>query len=146
MEVQGEKLEWLNRTEPEVLLDKDVDLQEKDKLSNCLQSLNVRWNKVCISLTLGIWSWKYSSVLGMVVILYMYLWHVYKMSCKPCRHSQERYPNPCLNETLVDIFPSQWVSLATLGSFVLVFFCIGFILYGLSFKQLDQEYFRWSKQ
>ncbi|XP_033917143.1 utrophin isoform X1 [Melopsittacus undulatus] len=46
MEVQGEKLEWLNRTEPEVLLDKDVDLQEKDKLSNCLQSLNVRWNKV----------------------------------------------------------------------------------------------------
>uniref|UniRef100_A0A8B9GBE9 Utrophin n=1 Tax=Amazona collaria TaxID=241587 RepID=A0A8B9GBE9_9PSIT len=49
MEVQGDKLEWLNRTEPEVLLDKDVDLQEKDKLSNCLQSLNVRWNKVCIS-------------------------------------------------------------------------------------------------
>ncbi|XP_061327414.1 utrophin isoform X1 [Pezoporus flaviventris] len=46
MEVQGEKLEWLNRTEPEVLLDKEVDLQEKDKLSSCLQSLNVRWNKV----------------------------------------------------------------------------------------------------
>ncbi|XP_075002340.1 utrophin isoform X5 [Calonectris borealis] len=46
MEVQGDKLEWLNRTEPEVLLDKNVDLQEKDKLSDCLQSLNVRWNKV----------------------------------------------------------------------------------------------------
>ncbi|CAM9935197.1 unnamed protein product, partial [Bubo scandiacus] len=46
MEVQRDKLEWLNRTEPEVLLDKNVDLHEKDKLSNCLQSLNVRWNKV----------------------------------------------------------------------------------------------------
>ncbi|XP_027543095.1 utrophin isoform X2 [Neopelma chrysocephalum] len=46
MEVQGDKLEWLNRTEPDVLLDKNVDLQEKDKLSSCLQSLNVRWNKV----------------------------------------------------------------------------------------------------
>ncbi|XP_056200132.1 utrophin isoform X4 [Falco biarmicus] len=46
MEVQGDKLEWLNRTEPEVLLDKNVDLQEKDKLSDCLRSLNVRWNKV----------------------------------------------------------------------------------------------------
>ncbi|XP_071405486.1 utrophin isoform X5 [Pithys albifrons albifrons] len=46
MELQGDKLEWLNRTEPEVLLDKNVDLQEKDKLSGCLQSLNVRWNKV----------------------------------------------------------------------------------------------------
>ncbi|XP_069708268.1 utrophin isoform X5 [Phaenicophaeus curvirostris] len=46
MEVQGDKLEWLNRTEPEVLLDKNVDLQEKDRLSDCLQSLNVRWNKV----------------------------------------------------------------------------------------------------
>ncbi|XP_032538254.1 utrophin isoform X4 [Chiroxiphia lanceolata] len=46
MEVQGDKLEWLNRTEPDVLLDKNVDLQEKDQLSSCLQSLNVRWNKV----------------------------------------------------------------------------------------------------
>ncbi|XP_051667022.1 utrophin isoform X4 [Manacus candei] len=46
MEVQGDKLEWLNRTEPDVLLDKNVDLQEKDQLSGCLQSLNVRWNKV----------------------------------------------------------------------------------------------------
>uniref|UniRef100_A0A8C9FIP8 Calponin-homology (CH) domain-containing protein n=1 Tax=Pavo cristatus TaxID=9049 RepID=A0A8C9FIP8_PAVCR len=49
MEVQGDKLEWLNRTEPEVILDKNVDLQEKNKLSDSLQSLNVRWNKVCIS-------------------------------------------------------------------------------------------------
>ncbi|XP_048793833.1 utrophin isoform X1 [Lagopus muta] len=46
MEVQGDKLEWLNRTEPEVILDKNVDLQEKNKLSDSLQSLNVRWNKV----------------------------------------------------------------------------------------------------
>jgi len=53
MEIQGDKLEWLNRTEPEVLLDKNVDLQEKDKLSSCLQSLNMRWNKVCISSALG---------------------------------------------------------------------------------------------
>lgn len=49
MEVQGDKLEWLNRTEPEVILDKNVDLQEKNRLSGSLQSLNVRWNKVCIS-------------------------------------------------------------------------------------------------
>ncbi|XP_032910197.1 utrophin isoform X3 [Catharus ustulatus] len=46
MEVLGDKLEWLNRTEPEVLLDKNTDLQEKNKLSDILQSLNVRWNKV----------------------------------------------------------------------------------------------------
>ncbi|XP_030302441.1 utrophin [Calypte anna] len=46
MEVQGDKLQWLNRTEPEVLLDKNVDHQEKEKLSDCLQSLNMRWNKV----------------------------------------------------------------------------------------------------
>ncbi|XP_014734507.1 PREDICTED: utrophin isoform X3 [Sturnus vulgaris] len=46
MEVLGDKLEWLNRTEPEVLLDKNIDLQEKTKLSDSLQSLNVRWNKV----------------------------------------------------------------------------------------------------
>ncbi|XP_064365272.1 utrophin isoform X6 [Dromaius novaehollandiae] len=46
IEVQGDKLEWLNRTEPEVLLDKNVSLQEKDKLSDSLQSVNVRWNKV----------------------------------------------------------------------------------------------------
>uniref|UniRef100_A0A8B9TBD6 Utrophin n=1 Tax=Anas platyrhynchos TaxID=8839 RepID=A0A8B9TBD6_ANAPL len=48
MEVQGDKLEWLNRTEPEVILDKNVSLQEKNKLSDSLQSLNVRWNKVFI--------------------------------------------------------------------------------------------------
>uniref|UniRef100_A0A8C5JI45 Utrophin n=1 Tax=Junco hyemalis TaxID=40217 RepID=A0A8C5JI45_JUNHY len=52
MEVLGDKLEWLNRTESEVLLDKNIDLQEKAKLSDCLRSLNVRWNKVCISLAL----------------------------------------------------------------------------------------------
>ncbi|XP_014118911.1 PREDICTED: utrophin isoform X4 [Pseudopodoces humilis] len=46
MEVLSDKLEWLNRTEPEVLLDENIDLQEKNKLSGCLQSLNVRWNKV----------------------------------------------------------------------------------------------------
>ncbi|XP_068533103.1 utrophin isoform X3 [Anas acuta] len=46
MELQGDKLEWLNRTEPEVILDKNVSLQEKNKLSDSLQSLNVRWNKV----------------------------------------------------------------------------------------------------
>ncbi|CAN8203897.1 unnamed protein product, partial [Coccothraustes coccothraustes] len=46
MEVLGDKLEWLNRTESEVLLDKNIDLQEKNQLSDCLQSLNMRWNKV----------------------------------------------------------------------------------------------------
>uniref|UniRef100_A0A8C0BZ14 Utrophin n=1 Tax=Buteo japonicus TaxID=224669 RepID=A0A8C0BZ14_9AVES len=62
MEVQGDKLEWLNRTEPEVLLDKNVDLQEKDKLSDCLQSLNVRWNKVCISSALKRTVFTYSAM------------------------------------------------------------------------------------
>ncbi|RMC12816.1 hypothetical protein DUI87_10341 [Hirundo rustica rustica] len=41
MEVLADKLDWLNRTEPELLLDKNIDLQEKTKLSDCLQSLNV---------------------------------------------------------------------------------------------------------
>ncbi|XP_054018725.1 utrophin isoform X4 [Dryobates pubescens] len=46
MEIQRDKLEWLNRAETEVLLDKNIDLQEKEKLSSCLQSLNMRLNKV----------------------------------------------------------------------------------------------------
>ncbi|XP_059697731.1 utrophin isoform X2 [Haemorhous mexicanus] len=46
MEVLGDKLEWLKGTESEVLLDKNIDLQEKNQLSDCLQSLSVRWNKV----------------------------------------------------------------------------------------------------
>ncbi|KAM8809780.1 utrophin-like [Eudromia elegans] len=46
MEGQADNLDWLNRTEPAVLLDKNVCPREKDKLSDSLQSLNVRWNKV----------------------------------------------------------------------------------------------------
>ncbi|OXB67291.1 hypothetical protein ASZ78_010715 [Callipepla squamata] len=53
MEVQGDKLEWLNRTEPEVILDKNVDIQEKNKLSDSLQSLNVRWKKTQHTLELS---------------------------------------------------------------------------------------------
>lgn len=98
MEVQGGKLEWLNKTEPEVLLDKNVDLQEKNKLSDCLQSLNVRWNKVCIDSALGTWSWKYSGVLRIVVSYSIYLWQVHKTSCKPCIHVKGMCPSTCLYE------------------------------------------------
>uniref|UniRef100_A0A8C3T8A5 Utrophin n=1 Tax=Chelydra serpentina TaxID=8475 RepID=A0A8C3T8A5_CHESE len=46
IEVQGEKLKWLNRTEPEILSDKSVGFQEKERISDTLRSINVKWNKV----------------------------------------------------------------------------------------------------
>uniref|UniRef100_A0A8C3T7G1 Utrophin n=1 Tax=Chelydra serpentina TaxID=8475 RepID=A0A8C3T7G1_CHESE len=44
--LQGEKLKWLNRTEPEILSDKSVGFQEKERISDTLRSINVKWNKV----------------------------------------------------------------------------------------------------
>uniref|UniRef100_A0A8C4WI64 Utrophin n=1 Tax=Gopherus evgoodei TaxID=1825980 RepID=A0A8C4WI64_9SAUR len=46
MEVQGEKLKWLNRTESEVLSDKIVGFQEKERISDTLRAINMKWNKL----------------------------------------------------------------------------------------------------
>ncbi|XP_006024299.1 utrophin isoform X2 [Alligator sinensis] len=46
MEAQGEKLKLLNITEPELLSDKSIAPQEKHRISDCLRTLNVKWNKV----------------------------------------------------------------------------------------------------
>ncbi|XP_039384572.1 utrophin isoform X4 [Mauremys reevesii] len=46
MEVQGEKLKWLNRTESEVLSDKIVGFQEKERISDTLRTINMKWNKL----------------------------------------------------------------------------------------------------
>uniref|UniRef100_A0A8C3HV78 Utrophin n=1 Tax=Chrysemys picta bellii TaxID=8478 RepID=A0A8C3HV78_CHRPI len=46
MEVQGEKWKWLNRTESEVLSDKIVGFQEKERISDALRTINMKWNKV----------------------------------------------------------------------------------------------------
>uniref|UniRef100_A0A8D0GIR4 Dystrophin n=1 Tax=Sphenodon punctatus TaxID=8508 RepID=A0A8D0GIR4_SPHPU len=46
MEVQGEKLKYLNRNEPEVLSDKSVDFQERERISDRLKTLNTKWKKV----------------------------------------------------------------------------------------------------
>uniref|UniRef100_A0A452I4G5 Calponin-homology (CH) domain-containing protein n=1 Tax=Gopherus agassizii TaxID=38772 RepID=A0A452I4G5_9SAUR len=46
MEVQGKKLKWLNRTESEVLSDKIVGFQEKERISDTLRAINMKWNKV----------------------------------------------------------------------------------------------------
>uniref|UniRef100_A0A8C8VJ87 Utrophin n=1 Tax=Pelusios castaneus TaxID=367368 RepID=A0A8C8VJ87_9SAUR len=48
MEVQGEKLKWLNRTEPEMLSEKITGFQEKERLSDSLRTINMKWNKLFI--------------------------------------------------------------------------------------------------
>ncbi|XP_006891741.1 PREDICTED: utrophin [Elephantulus edwardii] len=47
MEVQADKLKWLNRTELEMLSDKSLSLQEREKISESLRTVNATWNKVC---------------------------------------------------------------------------------------------------
>ncbi|XP_021080176.1 utrophin isoform X3 [Mesocricetus auratus] len=47
MDVQAENLRWLNRTELEVLSDKNLSLHERDRLAEGLRSVNVTWNKIC---------------------------------------------------------------------------------------------------
>uniref|UniRef100_A0A8C8YPE9 Utrophin n=1 Tax=Prolemur simus TaxID=1328070 RepID=A0A8C8YPE9_PROSS len=47
MEVQAEKLKWLNRTELEMLSDKSLSLHERDKISESLRTVNTTWNKIC---------------------------------------------------------------------------------------------------
>ncbi|XP_010585996.3 utrophin isoform X3 [Loxodonta africana] len=46
MEVQADKLKWLNRTELEMLSDKSLSLQERDKISESLRNVNTTWNKI----------------------------------------------------------------------------------------------------
>ncbi|XP_066471431.1 utrophin isoform X3 [Tiliqua scincoides] len=46
MDVQGEKLKWLNRNEPEVLSTKNVGSQERENISDGLRILNIKWKKV----------------------------------------------------------------------------------------------------
>ena len=48
MDVQAEKLKWLNRTELEMLSDKSLSLHEREKVSESLRTVNSSWNKVCI--------------------------------------------------------------------------------------------------
>ncbi|KAM5283325.1 utrophin isoform 4-T5 [Hipposideros larvatus] len=47
MDVQGEKLKWLNRTELDMLSDKSLSLHERENISENLRTINSTWNKVC---------------------------------------------------------------------------------------------------
>lgn len=46
MDIQAEKLKWLNRTELEMLSDKSLSLHEREKISESLRTVNSTWNKV----------------------------------------------------------------------------------------------------
>ncbi|KAM3851338.1 utrophin isoform 2-T2 [Vipera latastei] len=46
MDIQGEKLKWLNRKEAEVLSNTSIGPQERDNISNRLKTLNIKWKKV----------------------------------------------------------------------------------------------------
>ncbi|XP_077206954.1 utrophin isoform X2 [Paroedura picta] len=48
MDVQGEKLQWLNRNEQEILSNKNISPQEKEHISERLKALSTKWNKVYI--------------------------------------------------------------------------------------------------
>ncbi|XP_006161986.1 utrophin isoform X3 [Tupaia chinensis] len=47
MEVQAENLKWLNRTELEMLSDKNLSLHEREKILESLRTVNTTWNKMC---------------------------------------------------------------------------------------------------
>ncbi|XP_029417816.1 utrophin [Nannospalax galili] len=47
MELQADKLKWLNRTELEMLSDESLSLRQRDKLSESLRTVNAMWNKIC---------------------------------------------------------------------------------------------------
>ncbi|XP_060096541.1 utrophin isoform X3 [Heteronotia binoei] len=46
MDKEGEKLQWLNRNEQELLLNKNISPQEKERISDRLKTLTAKWNKV----------------------------------------------------------------------------------------------------
>nr|XP_021548939.1 utrophin [Neomonachus schauinslandi] len=47
IDVQAEKLKWLNRNELEMLSDKSLSLHEREKISESLRTVNSTWNKIC---------------------------------------------------------------------------------------------------
>lgn len=47
MDVQADKLKWLNRSELEMLSDKSLSLHEREKISESLRTVNSTWSKVC---------------------------------------------------------------------------------------------------
>ncbi|XP_063165126.1 utrophin isoform X1 [Candoia aspera] len=46
MDIQGEKLKWLNRKEAEVLSNTSIGPQERENISDRLNTLNIKWKKV----------------------------------------------------------------------------------------------------
>ncbi|XP_042312754.1 utrophin [Sceloporus undulatus] len=46
IDVQGEKLKWLNRSEPDVLSNKSIGPPERENISERLRFLNIRWKKL----------------------------------------------------------------------------------------------------
>ncbi|XP_054855344.1 utrophin isoform X2 [Eublepharis macularius] len=46
MDMQGEKLQWLNRNEQEVLLNPNIGSEERERISDRLKTMNIKWNKV----------------------------------------------------------------------------------------------------
>ncbi|XP_075410547.1 utrophin isoform X2 [Tenrec ecaudatus] len=46
MEVQAENLKWLSRAELDLLSEKSLSLQERDKISESLRSVTATWNKI----------------------------------------------------------------------------------------------------
>ncbi|XP_053146646.1 utrophin isoform X4 [Hemicordylus capensis] len=46
MDMQGEKLIWLNKNEPEVLSAKSIGPQERENISDRLRILNIKWKKL----------------------------------------------------------------------------------------------------
>ncbi|XP_063774009.1 utrophin isoform X3 [Pseudophryne corroboree] len=46
LETQSERVEWLNRAAPDMLAQKSLSAQERDKLSARLQTINMNWTRV----------------------------------------------------------------------------------------------------
>ncbi|XP_072851849.2 utrophin isoform X2 [Pogona vitticeps] len=46
MDMQGEKLKWLNRNESEVLSNENIGPQERENISDRLRTLDIKWKKV----------------------------------------------------------------------------------------------------
>ncbi|XP_032999821.1 utrophin isoform X2 [Lacerta agilis] len=46
MDMQGEKLKWLNKNEPELISNKSIGPRERENISDRLRTLNIKWKKV----------------------------------------------------------------------------------------------------
>uniref|UniRef100_A0A670ITQ8 Utrophin n=1 Tax=Podarcis muralis TaxID=64176 RepID=A0A670ITQ8_PODMU len=51
MDMQGEKLKWLNKNEPELISNKSIGARERENISDRLRTLNIKWKKVWIRST-----------------------------------------------------------------------------------------------